>query len=297
MALLTLAQLKKYENWIGKNAQNVYAGVLAAGGWKMVFPDSLPKWASRVRNFFNLTPQSLERLTGEAADKARKPVERFKFLLKCYDYEAFNRSKRDYKPNPWGTRNPDPLRPPEGCPTHVGRDVTQTPWYDEIAIRRALEGGVYKDQTGRQWFQMDAGSTIYHWGDQPVVAFAEAIYTSARGQEDIPVFKLISLDNTGGSVECIVTNPQQSKSIAKPNQTVVLAGGRVVTHLINQGSYNFSETIYMGRAAHELRDVKPHVASADFYLNPLDPLSNLGLRKFPANDRPDKAGKPLATQA
>ena len=43
-------QLRDYCNWIGVSAQQVYLDVLAAGGWKAVFPNCLPRWASKVRN-------------------------------------------------------------------------------------------------------------------------------------------------------------------------------------------------------------------------------------------------------
>lgn len=78
--MLTLNELKNYRKWIGKPAQEVYVSALAAGGWKNVFPQSLPRWASKVRNFLNVAPATLERLPEKVAQQALKSVQRFAFL-------------------------------------------------------------------------------------------------------------------------------------------------------------------------------------------------------------------------
>src|SRR5437868_4697632 len=71
---------------------------------------------------------------------------------------------------------------------------------DEIGTRGALTDAVYKDESKRLWYQMAAGSTIYHFGKHRRSAAIEAVWQdTVRGQNDTPVFKLISPDNTDGS--------------------------------------------------------------------------------------------------
>ena len=277
-------QLRDYCNWIGVSAQQVYLDVLAAGGWKAVFPNCLPRWASKVRNYFNVTPSTLEALSPDVAKRVRKQVQRFKFLLECHEVQTFNRNHRNYRPNPWGKLDPPPFKVPANCPAKAEHDVVHTSAIDSIGVKSALEDEVYKDECNRMWYQMAAGSTIYHYGSTPKVAIAEAIYVDKiKGQDDTPVFKLISPDNTGGSHEIILKNAGYD-IVAAPKQKVNIRK-LVVCHPIYQGSYNYSETAQMGLAAHELRDVKPHVASRFFYVNPVDPFAPLHSRRFPEKDQ------------
>jgi hypothetical protein len=143
----------------------------------------------------------------------------------------------------------------------------------------ALSGDVYRDQSNRTWFQMSAGGTIYHWGGEPTCDVVDAAVSSyVRKQDGVPVFKLISPDGTGGSVETIIRNRSRF-TIGGINETVQ------VTHLVvrddhHQGSYNFAETVEAGLPAHEKRDVEPHKRWPKEYLNPLDRFSSLMSRRF-----------------
>lgn len=58
---MDVKMLQDYSNWVGKTPKEIISAVKGAGGWKNVFPDSLPVWAHRVRNFFNVEPKSLWR--------------------------------------------------------------------------------------------------------------------------------------------------------------------------------------------------------------------------------------------
>jgi hypothetical protein len=53
--------LRCYRNWHEKTAEQILQAVIQVGGWAKVFPDSLPRWASRIRNYFNVTPRYLMR--------------------------------------------------------------------------------------------------------------------------------------------------------------------------------------------------------------------------------------------
>lgn len=290
---MNVQQLKNYRNWIGASAQEVYLSVLGAGGWKNVFPNRLPRWASKVRNYFNVVPTSLERLEDDVAKRVSKQVQRFKFLLECHEVQTFNRYHRDYRPNQRGELNPPPFRVPAGCPATASREVMHTGLADSVATKSALSGPVYKDDSNRLWYQMAAGSTIYHYGRTPRVPTVEAIYVDKiKGQDDTPVFKLISPDNTGGSLEVIIENNQGQEVIGAAKQKVSVRKN-IVRDPAYQGSYNYSETVQVGLAAHEMRDVRPHVAGSFFYVNPTDPFSALASRRFPEKDL---QGKLLADQ-
>ncbi|HEX2641307.1 MAG TPA: hypothetical protein VHL50_12065, partial [Pyrinomonadaceae bacterium] len=121
------------------------------------------------------------------------------------------------------------------------------------------------------------------------VPSVEAFYVDKiKGQDDTPVFKLVSPDNTGGSHEIILNNQPGSEVVGTVKQKVDVRK-ILVTNPSHQGSYNYSETVWAGFAAHELRDIKPHVAGPSFYVNPIDPFAPLALRSFPTSDLQGKA--------
>jgi len=151
----------------------------------------------------------------------------------------------------------------------------------------ALSNDVYKDQANRTWFQMSPGGTIYHWGGEPTWDVADAWSTNyLRGQDGIPIFKLVSPDGSGGSLETIIRNNGQSTigTVSKPEQVAHL----VLRDYHHQGSYNYSETVEMGLPAHERHDVAPHKRYPDGYLNPPDRFLPLNARRFPERNAEGK---------
>lgn len=161
---------------------------------------------------------------------------------------------------------------------------------------RTLSGDVYFDEEVEVWYQMGPGGTIYHWGRDVVVDWAEAAYAhSVRGQTGIPIFKLICPDGTGGSKETIITNPkinkvrvvgpqgvldqmQGSSKIGATNDQILVIN-RVVTHMHHQGSYNFAETSVMGLKTHEKYDVNTHKKDP-VYIDPPNRFEPLNKRIF-----------------
>ncbi len=289
---MNINDLRNYRKWIGVSAQDVYFSVLATGGWKTVFPHKLPRWASKVRNYFNVAPATLERVPEDVAKRVRRQVQRFSFLLDCHATQTFNRYHRNYRKNPWGKLDPPPFRVPANCPAKASHEVVHTDAIDRIATKNALAGAVYQDPSNRLWYQMTAGSTIFHYGSTPKVAAVEAVYVDKiKGQNDTPVFKLISPDNTGGSLELILKNKGRDHIAAvkqKVNVRKIIVGDTAY-----QGSYNYSETVQVGLGAHKMRDVKTHVRGRSFYVNPSNVFCPLASRRFPEKDM---QGKPLADQ-
>jgi hypothetical protein len=60
---MNLEKLKDYNYWVGQSPKEILNAVRQIkGGWEVVFPNKLPLWAHRVRNFFNREPKSFLRL-------------------------------------------------------------------------------------------------------------------------------------------------------------------------------------------------------------------------------------------
>lgn len=297
---MNLKQLQTYESWIGKSPYDIAFAAKQMGGWMTVFPSRLPVWASKVRNYFNVLPSTLTRLPEKTARVLLDRPKFLPFLIRAKATYWANRTYRDYKPKPWGY-DPVPFKPHPLAPAKIPDQVMKMSQSESIAIENALSGDVYLDNLNRAWFQMAAGSTIYHWGDHPESPAAEAVYQDViMRQNDTPVFKLISPDDNGGSSEVIIFNAEISDGPYNNRGSVIGEVGKAInvkaaieTDPILQASYNYSETAIVGLSEHEKRDVKPHVHSAFFYVNPPDQFAPLPSRRFPEVDR-DR--KPLVGQ-
>ena len=297
---MNLEQLRDYRCWIGKTPHEIFFGTKMYGGWKNVFPNKVPIWASKVRNYFNVLPTTLKRLPAVNAKALLNRPTFLPFLVRARNDYWANRTYQDYKPKPWGF-DPPPFKPHPQAPAKVPDRIMKMPEKEAIALEQALSGDVYLDNLNRPWFQMAAGSTIYHWGDHPDSPTAEAIYQNTiMRQNDTPVFKLISPDDNGGSCEVIIFNTQirgglynnRNTTIGDVNKPINVSAA-IETDPILQGSYNYSETVTMGLGEHEKRDVIPHVHDYHFYVNPDNPFTPLASRRFPDVDR---ERKPLVGQ-
>lgn len=289
---MNLNELRDYHQWLKATAEDVYFSAKAAGGWATVFPNRLPRWASKVRNYFNVLPTTLTRLPEQNAKHllSSKSGPHLAFLIQCHEDQTFNRYHRG-KPTPLGPA-PPAFKVSPACPAKAPHDVVHMSGRHAISTRDALSGDVYLDELGRAWYQMAAGATVFHWGRRPRWLTIEAIWVELiRGQNDTEVFKLISMDGTGGSKEVILANDganaygwgQGSKRIGGVNETWNIRK-IIVTHPAYQGSYNYSETTQMGFAAHQLRDIDTHREGSGFYVNPKDLHSPLRTRRFPEKD-------------
>lgn len=313
MGLLKRDQLGKYEFWIGETADDVYRSVIMAGGWQMVFPGPLPRWASRIRQYFNLHPFVLRLLDAAESEEhlrqaqtalgasARAKARRKVLQSRGMGISAFD-TGNSMKPGTRFQPNPDPLAAIDGAADNVGTAL-------------ALSGDVYEDlHTRTIWFQTNPGGAIYHTGRAVTSPALQAAGATYRGQEQSPVFKLICPDGTGGSREACVTNPfdveaePRAKFDARPPKMVgratigavgeaVDVSKRFVTDSVLQGSYNYAETVQKGLPAHQRLDVHTDPMTPFYFVEPPDlfRLTMLGLRErpFPRND---PQGKPLAEQ-
>jgi hypothetical protein len=281
---MNLNDLRLYRRWLLNSPQMVLNAVIDAGGWQTVFPNSVPQWANKVRNYFNETPKSL-RLLGQA--------ESAKWLAQARKHVPVEKT--------YIARSPIQIHPAQPAIEKIlefqAELIDIDRYKDLLAYLFALSGDVYVDDAKRIWYQMSPGGNIYHYGSQPTQPMLESALAAAKTQAFIPVFKLVSPDHTGGSRECIITNPVVAKVwlggtvpadlrspvIGSVNATVDVSQ-RIVTDPVLQGSYNYSETIEVGLREHELRDVKPHSSISTFYVNPSPASTSLALRRFPKVD-------------
>lgn len=298
-ANLNIDELRSYKCWLKHTPAEILFQAKAFGGWARIFPGRVPPWASKVRNYFNVLPTALARLPWEYAEAqlASKNGPRQTFLANCHEVRTFNDRNRG-RDTPLG-RAADVYPVHKSCPVQATKETQTMKGY--IPTRDALSNDVYLDDHGWIWFQMSAAATIYHWGGAVKSPTAEAIGTHLRGQENIPVFKLIRMDGSGGSCEVIIVNyygggshpDGGKKNIGKENEFEDIQK-RIVRDKIKQGSYNYSETSQVGYTDHEKRDVLTHdKGDSDFYSNPINMHADLSNRRFPPDDN---RGIPLYMQ-
>lgn len=136
---------------------------------------------------------------------------------------------------------------------------------------------------------MSTGGTVYHYpGD--VTAYKK-IDEALKFQAFIPIFKLISPDDTGGYLEIIVRNWMTNyvpvtgiewgtSTIGTGDWESIIA--KTVFDKAYEGSYNYSETVMKGLDAHQRRDVEPHKKNP-VYNSPIHPWTSIEDRRFPPN--------------
>ena len=75
--LLHITNVQDYHNWIDLSPATILNFVKNNGGWVKAFPRSkeFPVWASRLRNYFNVTPTRLTRLDVARAARLAKSVQ------------------------------------------------------------------------------------------------------------------------------------------------------------------------------------------------------------------------------
>lgn len=308
--MLDLKALSDYGNWIGQTAWDVHHSVIAVGGWERVFPGALPRWASRIRQYFNLTPMTLKLLDDEESSSY---LERAQTAMPASARAKARRNKLQsrgmgisfHAPGSSTTPGTPLVKPDPNAPIDtIG---------GQIGTALALSGDVYEDELGRSiWFQMTPGGGIYHFGEKIRSPNLRAIGATHAGQELAPVFKLVCPDGTGGSRECCIKNPfdvartiktkidgefttmMGHSTIGALNEVVNVAN-RIVKDSVSQGSYNYAETTVKGLPAHQRLDVITDPMQQGYYVEPpnLFQLSELYMRRFPENDG---EGKPLANQ-
>ena len=262
---MDVSKLREYGYWLDKSAQQILDEVKSVRGWARVFPDGVPLWAHRVRNFFNHEPISLMRYDADFGrgflGNVQVGLKGFAEKLALSDYVY-----RDNFGHIWFQVSPG------GTIYHWGRDPSR--WQSD----KALEAGV---QRGRQAF-IPIFKLVYLDGT------GGSGETIVENTQDKPV-KEMGLPRKAGR-----------ESIGEVDKFEPVADLILrIRDPIHQGSYNYSETVDAGYDAHVKRDVKPHAKYLWFYsrqkmyVNPPNRFMALASRRFPEND---SDGNPLAKQ-
>lgn len=207
------------------------------------------------------------------------------------------------------------IRLSESESTNLVKAVYKIPSYTRVRqetltekVKRlwALTDHVYKDENYTTWFQMSPAGSIYHFkeiGNETL----EGLHQEWLGQSVTPIFKLVSPDGTGGSMETIIDNPLRAGTVVqallpKASRGFVIGNlsALIPVPIIKepryQGSYNYAETVDLGNADHDRLDVQPHKNTTRYktYVNPTNRFAPLKLRKFPVYAIPEII--PLAEQ-
>lgn len=310
---LTLSQLQDYSNWIGRTADEVYRAAIKAGGWQQVFPGPMPRWASRIRQYFNITPFMLRLMDESEASEHLREAQTALGASERAKARRRQQQSRGMGINAWapGTSS----KPGTRFQLHPNPNDAIDGKMNQLGTALALSGDVYEDiHTRTIWFQTRPGGAVYHFKEKVRSPTIRAIGATHAGQEYAPVFKLLSPDGTGGSREVCIENIFDIRREHKTKidgttvhmvghdtigntDEVVNVSDRLVTDSVAQGSYNYAETVQKGLPAHQRLDVNTDPMTAGYYVEPPDlfRLTFFGLRerRFPPTD---KGGISLAAQ-
>jgi hypothetical protein len=259
-----LEALKDYRNWIHQTAAEVLRSVKSKGGWDIVFPRSkpFPRWASKVRNFFNETPLTLKRLNEAQSKKWRAKEHKYDGQIK--EYLALS--------------------------PHVYEDGSGHHWFQMSAAAAIYHYGEQPEHPTADAIGVTAKTGVVLTAQNYVPVFKLVSPDGTGGSRECIIDnpKVLPVWAQG-----LLTRNVGKSSIGEVDEWVNVHG-RIVDDPVLQGSYNYSETIARGFDAHKLRDMDPHNAHHMFYLNPGSRYSSLTMRRFPSQDN---YGRPLADNA
>jgi len=146
MAILNINDLRVYDKWIGQTAMDVYYSVIAVNGWQNVFQGPLPRWASRVRQYFNLTPMTLKLLDHEESsgylEKAQTALPASaRAKARRNEMQSRGMGISFYAPGSSTTPGTPLVKPDPNAPIET--------LGGKIGTMMALSGDVYEDTLGR----------------------------------------------------------------------------------------------------------------------------------------------------
>lgn len=269
MPLLDLKKLQHYENWIEQTALDVYYSVIRAGGWHRVFPGPLPRWASRIRQYFNLTPMTLKLYDD---DLCRKYIGNKAYQASSGDSWSDNQARAKALSG-------------EVYEDELGRIV----WF-----QMSPGGGIYHFKEKIKHPTIRAIGA-HRAGQEHAPVFKLVSPDGTDGSREICIenpFDVPRIFKT--RVDGDFHMKKGHKTIGAVNEVVKVAN-RIEKDSVAQGSYNYAETTVMGLSAHERLDVHTDPMQPGYYVEPPDlfKYSELWMRRFPEND---PQGKSLAAQ-
>ncbi|QYO63408.1 hypothetical protein [Leptolyngbya sp. 7M] len=251
MDLLYSSELQDPVDWVGMNAKLILASVMKAGGWAKIFPDGVPRWLHKLRNYFNVEPRSLR---------------------------LVDRSIKDH----WMSE----IRAHGKLSGIVGkRTLTGDVYFDEeveVWYQMGAGGSIYHWGRDVMVASLEAAFTHTFRGQARTPIFKLICPDGTGGSKETIIMnpqtnKIYVQTGTGwpGSRIPVMQGREKIGEINRPELVV----NRVVTKMKYQGSYNFSETAVVGLDEHKKRDVKPHEKDP-IYIDPPDRFAPLDKRVF-----------------
>ncbi len=257
--VLDWVKLQEYRNWIGKSPKLIHESVEDCGGWMAVFPKTVPIWASRVRNYFNITPGTLMQVNAS--------ISRINIQLN-------NR----FKGGKWYQN----LLEAHALSGEVYKDNTKRLWFQMHTCGTKYHYSGLIDPSGSFGRLRTANACVSRQSWIPVFKLICPDPTVGGSFEIIIKNPQVNPNRSfdGGP-------PLVGKRFIGPvGQTINIRRPMIVTDKY-KGTYNYAETIIRGLDEHELRDVHSHQNVRGFYIDP--PKSKkFKDRKFPEKDQRGK---------
>ncbi|MEO5858658.1 MAG: hypothetical protein ABIR33_06890 [Pyrinomonadaceae bacterium] len=250
MALLYASELKDPGEWVLQNAQDILDSVKQAGGWKKLFPNDLPMWLHKLRNYFNVEPVTLRLVDKLVNDYWMSEVRRYGQLKAL-------------------------VKGPRTLSNHVYFDEEVEVWY-----QMGPGGTIYhwgRDVIGLlDW--AEAGYAHFVRGQAGIPVFKLVCPDGTGGSKETiiknPKINKVAVSTSQGDY----FEMHRNSKIGEVNQ-VNMVKPSIITDGHHQGSYNFAETAVHGLKSHEKYDVETHHKDP-VYVDPPNRFAPLKTRIF-----------------
>lgn len=237
-------RLNDYGDWVGRCPLEIRRAVIARGGWSKVFPrgQDFPKWANRIRNYFNLKPKKL---------KLIKSLSR-EWILASREVAGGPNILQDFKSA-------------AALSGDLYIDEFGRHWFEMRAT-----GAIYHYK-GKVDLYKKVAATLWRQEHCPVFKLISPDGTGGSCEICLHNWQLFENLRHGFGGK---------SRIGKEGQWINVRGKHVVEAKY-QGSYNYSEIVLKGDGAHNFMDVNPHKKMTEAYVDP-PLFQKIESRRFPA---------------
>lgn len=263
-----LKELNDYTYWRTKSPGQILVEVSSVGGWKSVFTDELPpRWAHKVRNYFNREPRFFMRL---AVKLDKRNLIDFRNLVDIKE-KGFSSAVGEMS----------------ALSGDVYKDELRRTWFQMDAGGAIYHFKEVKNKTLEAVLQSVQG--------QAMTPIFKLICPDGTGGSCETILKNfvgsanseIGIMNIPGVYRIIEVLPGVGDSsgyrLGEINKPLPIEGLIKVIPSDYQGSYNFAETVVSGLKNHTKFDINPHEKD-DKYMKVNDRFSDLFSRIFPEYD-------------
>ena len=253
--------LRKYDEWLKYSPGQILNAVIKVGGWTSVFPGELPRWAHRVRNYFNQEPRQLR------YDQFSVTTGYVYHLLKMSRNLRFSRGFKEDM----------------ALSGHAYLDELKNLWFQMSA-----GATVYHFEHSYSKPTMAAAVSLRGQAGTPVFKLFSP--DGSNGSRETIIKNPFKKPDEILQYMTNISIPAKGESLVKKGDLTDC----IVKDPLYQGSYNYGETALVGDAAHTKFDVIPHEKDKKGYVNPPNRFSSIFDRNFP--ERANGEQIPLAKQ-